>query len=257
MRPALYALEISLHPSELLVTFSLPFRNSHIEIIYRSLRDSFWCCPIGKLGFTNVAHRQSCLRCLKTGRTCRGYENNGDLIFRQHEAQQNKSSPFQLPFKSTARKCSLPARVPAPGSDIVPEDGPPKEVSESVIEDCALRAFFHDYCVVPMNSSLSRGFLGGLELMVHRLGLQSQVANACKAVAFASHGLKLSRPFLTRKAEMLYHDLLGSLARSIQNPDVASSSETMVISILLGLYEVLFVSFEDISLGINDPLALQ
>ncbi|KAL2802931.1 hypothetical protein BJX63DRAFT_437405 [Aspergillus granulosus] len=138
-----------------------------------------------------------------------------------------------------ARKCSLSPRVPVPGTDTVPEDGPPNDIPGGLIEELALRAFFHDYCVVPVNTALSRGFLSGLEPMVHRLGLQSPVANACKAVAFASHGLKLSRPFLTQKAETLYHELLGSLARSIQNPALAAGPEMLVIAILLGLYEMI------------------
>ncbi|KAL4819964.1 hypothetical protein BDW67DRAFT_154393 [Aspergillus spinulosporus] len=138
-----------------------------------------------------------------------------------------------------ARKCSLSPRVPVPGTDTMPEDGPPKDIPDGLIEELALRAFFHDYCVVPVNTALSQGFLGGLEPMVHRLGLQSPVANACKAVAFASHGLKLSRPFLTKKGETLYHELLGSVARSIQNHALAASPEILVIAILLGLYEMI------------------
>ncbi|THC94915.1 hypothetical protein EYZ11_005598 [Aspergillus tanneri] len=138
-----------------------------------------------------------------------------------------------------ARKCSLSPRVPVPGTDTLPEDGPPKEIPDNLIEEFAIRAFFHDYCVAPVNTALSRGFLGGLELMVQRLGLQSPVANACKAVAFASHGLKLSRPFLTQKAETLYHELLVSLTRSTQNPALAAGPEMLVIAILLGLYEMI------------------
>jgi hypothetical protein len=127
----------------------------------------------------------------------------------------------------------------------MPEDGPPKDIPDDLIEELALRAFFHDYCVVPVNMAISRGFLGGLEPMVHRLGLQSPVANACKAVAFASHGLKLSRPFLIQKGETLYHELLGSLVRSIQNPPLAAGPDILVTAVLLGLYEVIFVMHWD------------
>jgi len=138
-----------------------------------------------------------------------------------------------------ARKCSLAAREPVPGTDFLPEDGPPKEVSENRIKELALQAFFYDYSVVSVNSSLSGGFLGGLEPLVQDLGLESHVANACKAAAFASNGIKLRRRFLTQQAETVYHDLLVHLAGSMQTP-AASSHETLVIAILLGLYQVIF-----------------
>ncbi|KAL2833573.1 hypothetical protein BJY01DRAFT_225053 [Aspergillus pseudoustus] len=195
--------------------------------------------------------RPSCLRCLNTNRVCRGYEAhaNGNLIFRQHESQSTPGgiAPHLLPFKSMARKCSLPARVPVPGSDVLPLDVGPKEVTPELMEECTLRAFFYDYCLVPINPTLSRGLLGRLELMVNRLGLQSQVAKACQAVGYACHGIKLSRPFLLQKAEELYYGLLSSLAHAIRDPKAVNKEETAVMAILLGLYEM--VTARDANLG--------
>ena len=67
---------------------------------------------------------------------------------------------------------------------------------------------------------------------------QSVAAKACKTVAFASHGIKLCRPGLTRKAEMLYNDLLAALAKAILDPTFINSMESLTIVTLLGLYEV-------------------
>ncbi|KAJ5538369.1 hypothetical protein N7494_007848 [Penicillium frequentans] len=181
--------------------------------------------------------RPSCLRCLKAGRTCRGYEDTGSVIFRQHENQSDSQPQSKPAFKSMARKCSLAAREPVPGTDILPDDGPPKEVTQNRIKELALQAFFYDYTDVSVNSSISGGFLGGLEPIVQDLGLDSHVANACKAAAFASNGLKLRRQFLIQQAETLYHELLGYLASSMQTP-AASSHETLIIAILLGLYQM-------------------
>ncbi|KAI9733836.1 MAG: hypothetical protein M1818_007103 [Claussenomyces sp. TS43310] len=125
---------------------------------------------------------------------------------------------------------------------MLPEDCQPKEVPEEKVEEFALRAFFYDYCVVSTNHSLSRGYLDGLELMLHHLGFQSDLAKACKVVAFADHGIKLRRPVLTRKAELLYHELLGSLARAIENPAFAHTAEPLMIAMLLGLYEMIMAS---------------
>ncbi|KAL2867803.1 putative C6 transcription factor [Aspergillus lucknowensis] len=145
-----------------------------------------------------------------------------------------------------ARKCTLSARVPLPGSNIVPPDTVPEDMTRDMIEKVVLGAFFHDYCLVPPNAAYFRGFLGGLEPMVRRLGLQSQVSRACCAVAFANHGLKLNRPLLVRKAEMLYYDLLKSLAHAIECPEVANREEIAVMAILLGLYEMIMAGNTDL-----------
>jgi hypothetical protein len=106
------------------------------------------------------------------------------------------------------------------------------------MEECVLRAFFYDFCIVPINPTLSRGFLGGLEQMVHRLGMQSQVSKACMAVGYASHGIKLFRPFLVQRAEELYYEGLRSLAHAMKDSHAINKEETVVMAILLGLYEV-------------------
>ncbi|KAJ5639453.1 uncharacterized protein N7484_007315 [Penicillium longicatenatum] len=173
-----------------------------------------------------------------SGRTCRGYEDSGSIIFRQHENHSDSQPQSKPAFKSMARKCSLAAREPVPGTDFIPEDGPPKEVTQNRIKELALQAFFYDYTDVSVNSSISGGFLGGLEPIVQNLGLESHVANACKAAAFASNGLKLRRQFLIQQAETLYHELLGYLASSMQTP-AASGHETLIIAILLGLYQMI------------------
>jgi hypothetical protein len=179
--------------------------------------------------------RPSCMRCINANRTCSGYENSDKLVFRQYEAQDGTSSTPH----SIARKCSLPPRVPDPITNIIPEDICPKEVRPEQVEEFALGAFFYDYPNVSTNHHLSRGYLAGLESMLYQLGQQSDLAKACRVVAFANHGLKLRRPGLTRKAEVLYNDLLGSLARAIENPAFANSVELLMIAMLLGLYEVL------------------
>ena len=155
-------------------------------------------------------------------------------MFRQYDRQDENS----LPFKSMARKCSLPVRVPGPNNDVMPQDSRPQEISDEQVEEFALRAFFYDYCISSINISISKGYLHGLESMLHSLGWQSDVAKACKVVAFANHGIIKCRPILSRKAEVLYHDLLGTLANAIQEPANRNTTESLTIAILLGLYEV-------------------
>jgi hypothetical protein len=64
----------------------------------------------------------------------------------------------------------------------------------------------------------------------------SDLAKACKIVAFVSHGTKLIRPFLTRKVEVLYHELLWSMTRnidkytlSVEKPDLFATVKLLVL----------------------------
>lgn len=173
------------------------------------------------------------MRCLNAHRACGGYEDAS--AFRRHEARR---SDQPLAFESTARKCSLPKRLPVPGTNILPTENLPAEISEAESDQLALRAFFYDYCITPTNRNLSRGFLSGLEKMAHRLGPTSDLAKACQAVGFGSHGKPLHRPKLVDKAERIYHELLGSLARAIDSPALVDVTEARLVAQLLGLYQV-------------------
>lgn len=175
------------------------------------------------------------MRCCRSNRTCRGYE--GDITFKQYSTHESTQTAA---FTSAARKCSLPVRQPLPGTDMLPVDLPPIETPETDSQQYALRAFFYNYCTVSDNAHLSRGYLCGLEALARRLGPKSDLVNACEAVAFAAHAKPLNRPRLLDIAEAKYRDLLGSLARVIDTPDLVHPKEPKLVAMLLGLYEVLF-----------------
>jgi hypothetical protein len=120
----------------------------------------------------------------------------------------------------------------------VVEDPPLLSISDEEIHAFTLRAFLYEYCIQSADHTLSRGFLDGLEPMLHRLGPKSDLAKACRTVSFASHGIKLRRESLYSQAESSYCELLGSLAKTLKVPREAKTSETVMIAILLGLYEV-------------------
>jgi hypothetical protein len=119
--------------------------------------------------------------------------------------------------------------------------------------DIALRTFLYKYCGDSANPKLSRGFLSGLEVMIKRLGSNSDLVKACQAVAFVSSAKPLSKPDLSNRAELLYQELLGSLAKSIESPDSARAEESRVIVMLLGLYQIIMTS--DTNLGNHDAHA--
>jgi hypothetical protein len=183
------------------------------------------------------------MRCIKSNRVCGGYEHSGFSAFRLHGAQGENE---QSVLVSTARKCGMPKRVPIPGTDILPEDKLLVEISQAESSSLALRAFVYDYCITLTNSNLSQGFLSGLEMMACRLGPKSDLAKACQAVAFASHGKPLRRPRLLNLAERYYQELLASLARVIENPLSANALKSKLIAMLLGLYQVPILAVPDL-----------
>ncbi|GFF34497.1 hypothetical protein IFM46972_04252 [Aspergillus udagawae] len=186
--------------------------------------------------------RPSCLRCQKSNRTCGGYQEQASraMIFQQNYTQTTTRTDYLAAVKPFARRCSLPVRAPYPGTDILPDDATPKEVSEEDVVEFAVRGFFYDFTVSSLDSiSASVGFLKNLELQVQRKGLDSVLGKACTMISYANNARKLRRPSFTTKAEMMYHELLRYLAKEISRPGfVRERSELTQLASLMGLYEV-------------------
>jgi hypothetical protein len=174
------------------------------------------------------------MRCIKASRPCRGYECNASIAFQSYEIQSTQSSSHI----SAARKCSLPLRVSIPGTNVLPEDAIPLERSEEESNWLSFRAFLYDFCVTSTNSNLSRGYLHDIEALVGRLGPASDLVKACQAVSFSCHGKVLRRPNLVYKSERLYQKVLGSFAKTINDPILANATESKLVALLLGLYQV-------------------
>ncbi|KAH8676436.1 hypothetical protein BGZ60DRAFT_372142 [Tricladium varicosporioides] len=132
----------------------------------------------------------------------------------------------------------MPKRAPLPGTDILPDDILPVETSQAESDSLALRAFFYDYCFTSVNPNLSRGFLSLLERHTYQLCQKSDLIKVCQAVSFATHGKPLNRPMLVHRASIFNQELLGSLARALEDPTRASAVETKCIAMLLGLYQM-------------------
>jgi hypothetical protein len=127
-----------------------------------------------------------------------------------------------------------------PGTNILIADVNNKisEVSEDEKLDYALRAFFYDFCIVRSDSDASRGFLSKLERTVNDLGPTSILSKACQAVSYITHGQALQWPHLVDRAEVLYHEILGSLASAIEQPAAKITRESKLVAMILGIYEV-------------------
>ncbi|ETS79059.1 hypothetical protein PFICI_08912 [Pestalotiopsis fici W106-1] len=183
------------------------------------------------------------MRCLKANRCCSGYEVHGTADFRSYEPRDQSQIAT---FSSMARKCTLPKRTPIPGTrNDLPDDSIPPETTDAQSNAFCLRAFYYDFCVVSTNEHISQGFLPGIEKKVRRLGPKSDLARACQAVGFVSHAKPLNRPAIMRKSEAFYQELLGSLARAIDDPVTEPTKEAKSIAMLLGLYQMMIASSDN------------
>ncbi|KFA71345.1 hypothetical protein S40288_08961 [Stachybotrys chartarum IBT 40288] len=176
--------------------------------------------------------RPSCLRCIKAKRACTGYESGADRTFRRHD-------PHSGPV-TRARKCSLPKRAVVPGTNVLIDDVDVliAVITEEQRSDYAVRSFLYDFCIAPSPFGASRGFLAGLEQILAALPADAVLARACKAVSHVTHGQPLQRPQLVRVAEEDYQQLLGALAGALKSPLSATSPETKLTAMVLGIYEM-------------------
>ena len=173
--------------------------------------------------------------CLKAKRECTGYKDDTELIFRR--------------YNKTAKKQPLDQPVAKSG---------PRDIWNSIedldldfdnaqLEQRALAKFLSDYCVVSSNRSLSRGYLNGLESLLSYAGPTSDIAQACKMMAFACYGKPSTDMALgyRAKAKLLYPGLLRSFTKTISDPANLSTVETLMTAVVLGLYEVCFSLIEN------------
>ncbi|KAF5006472.1 hypothetical protein FDECE_7159 [Fusarium decemcellulare] len=188
--------------------------------------------------------RPSCLRCTRAHRNCGGYEDDTLKTFRQYESRNSNSPPSASP-PTTGRRCTLPKRTPIPGTNTILSDVGPTETSIVTSYEFAMRAFFHDFCIIVTNQKISQGFLPGLEAMAYRLGPRSDLVKACQALSYFGHGRPLNRPHMVERAEKLHQELLGSLATAIEDSTSAASLEARYVAMILGLYEIAAASPSD------------
>ena len=106
------------------------------------------------------------------------------------------------------------------------------------IEQGTRLAFFDEYCMVSSNRGLSRGYLHGLQTMIAKAGLSSELVQACTIIALANVGKKLGNAMYINRAEGLYSLLLRSFRLSISNEAIFTTVESLITAVLLGLYEV-------------------
>lgn len=167
--------------------------------------------------------KQACLRCRRARRTCPGYESRKELQFVNYIGKEDFKVLHQPPSESLHR-AAISGSLGTP--------------NWSDVEQHARLMFFHDYCIVSSNRSLSRGYLHGLQDMISKADPNSELVRACTLIALASLGNKVGNIMYKQRAESLYSSLLRSFRLSISNEAVFTTVESLITATLLGLYEV-------------------
>ncbi|KAI1614931.1 hypothetical protein EDD37DRAFT_402492 [Exophiala viscosa] len=176
--------------------------------------------------------RPVCNRCIKAKRTCLGYKPVSDLIFRTQRFDRGNNHPIiQQLHTNNGHRVTVAIRRP-PVLTLT-------EWHTSEFEQTARDSFLQNYCIVPSDPSLSRGYLDGLPRLIEHYGPLSELSRVLTIVAFASYGNKHRRPEVAEKAKILYFELLQSFRSSILNVRTSNIVGSLMTAVLLGLYEII------------------
>lgn len=176
---------------------------------------------------------QVCNRCVKAKRTCGGYKDESDIIFRHHRHDlyrdhSDTREAHEIESEHSRRKNPLSKVAHYTSADW----------HDAALEREARELFLNDYSVISSDRSLSRGYLDGLRQLLVYTGSSSEVSRAVTIVSLASYGNKHHRPEICAEAKFLYFQLLQSFQKTISNVATFNIVESLVTAVLLGLYEV-------------------
>ena len=168
--------------------------------------------------------RPTCERCTKSKRTCLGYKGEVDTRL------QGRTSKFV----NSKRAVLLPPAFqrPSPPLNRLDMNWDP-EVRAAFIR------FFSDFVLVPKDRSLTRGYFDGLEHLLTKAGLKSELFRATRIVALANAANTLGSYDLLYKAHTQYSDTLVAFQKSLNDSTRCNNDEALMTAALLGLYEMM------------------
>jgi len=165
--------------------------------------------------------KPNCRRCIKSKRTCLGYKENADILFRD--------------YKSCGLEGSVDYSKP-PLQASTASDFPPN--LDGNADTAALKSFFQDYVLVSKDRSLSRGYFDGLESLLNSASPSEELISAAKIVAHASAASKTGTLDLVSSTDK-YSNALAAFQKMLDNPEKRNADEALMTAVLLGLYEMI------------------
>ncbi|EXJ87922.1 hypothetical protein A1O1_04849 [Capronia coronata CBS 617.96] len=177
--------------------------------------------------------RPSCKRCLKSKRTCPGYdEPSSSFHFRHYVPVNHVHDDPDIPPADSRRASGQGDSVRRKTAAV------PSDFESAQLEDDALDTFLLEYCVESNDKSISRGFLDGLESLITTAGRSSDLAHAARIVALAGIGNRRRDHNLVHRTRQRYGDLLLSFRQTLADLETASTIESLMTAVLLGIYEI-------------------
>ncbi|KAK5732023.1 hypothetical protein LTR17_010859 [Elasticomyces elasticus] len=158
--------------------------------------------------------RPSCLRCQKLRRTCQGYRDINDLLFKDQTRKTIETATKFSRMRSRPRNSLLFSRI-----------------------DSSLCLFFTDYIAKPHDEA-SPGYLEFLPSMYLEADAGSSLPKAVHAVALM-HTYNLGSHLEVKySAQQWYGDALHSINEVLQDPMKRLNDDSLLAIWLIGLYEV-------------------
>lgn len=152
----------------------------------------------------------ACSRCVRTNKTCGGYRNVNDLLFRDEgpgisrRSSSSAVSPTSVPRSRSSRR-----------------SGSPQTSDETAI------AFFFDRLVTDAHLAFLRA-----------ITISSYLRTPILACAYAAMGTRSRDRYIKELARRLYGNALSAAQTAIQDARRAREDEVLISVLLLGLFEV-------------------
>ncbi|KAI9697513.1 MAG: hypothetical protein M1820_007779 [Bogoriella megaspora] len=212
------------------------------------------------LGLCDEA-RPFCGQCKKSHRTCPGYRDEFDLIFRnetsatKRRAQKSTSTTrdSESPPKTASGRRSKDKDDSNPGRDGLSPDfiatayntffeksqiplAPGLWTSDEVQ---ATAFFFRNFVLLPRQTDATRGFLSVLLPFYNNCSSESAIHRATSAVALSALSKFPDRNYLQNQSAIEYGKAISIVNKAIIDPEQAKSDELLCTILLLGLYETI------------------
>ncbi|TVY81468.1 hypothetical protein LSUE1_G002769 [Lachnellula suecica] len=218
---------------------------------------------------------EGCTQCKKAKRTCPGYRNPGDLIFRDEstnvvhkikarEARESRrtktkgspASDITIPQDDDTESISLSTSL-----EIVQQDNSPLSAEYALaptLEDRAVGCFVFNY--VMNRNGPSRGHMQNLAEMSRVNVLGDSLTTAIKAVGLAAYAHAARAPSLSQNASFQYMKAIQLTNAALRSPEDVTKDSTLMAIHILSIYETITGckqrSFKDWTAHLNGAAAV-
>lgn len=187
----------------------------------------------------------SCRRCSTTGRTCPGYRDQQDLVFRDENNRTiNRALKAKARSDLAANKRSDGILNELTEKAVVSQSPRLQDINFSVpgsllppIRDQANWFFFNNYHVA--ESGFYKGHFTDLPLIISQVGEGEALSKAISSIGLASLSNIRNDPRAHESSRREYVSALRLINTALGDPVEVKKDHTILAVMLLGLYEVI------------------